>query len=215
MPPCHGPCYVPVVTPVGHAAFSYMVAAGLRRVLAISVVGVVVGGVLPDIDFAVVWAPGFNAWHRVVTHNLLVCAVAAVVAAGLGGWRWGRAGALALGAGVGLGALGHLVVDSMMDTNPSNGIGVAWLWPWSERASSPYNLMELLPVQPNPAGWGDLQRMATNVLAGVVWELPFWVGAGVLWWRGRLPKTPIDDRSTGAFRSVRASSPAARARRAR
>lgn len=173
------------MTPVGHAAFSYVVAVGLHRVIAISIVGLVVGGLLPDIDFAVLWAPGFNAWHRVVTHNLSFCAVSAGAAAALGGWRWGARGALALGSGVGLGALGHLVVDSMMDTNPSNGTGVAWLWPWSERASSPYNLMQLLPVTPNPAGWADLRRMAVNVLLGVVWELPFWVGAAVLWWRRR------------------------------
>lgn len=173
------------MTPVGHAAFSYVVAAGLERVLAISAVGVVVGGVLPDVDFAVVWAPGFNAWHRVVTHNLLVCALATVVAAGLAAWRGGRARALAFGGGVGLGALGHLLVDSMMDTNPSNGTGVAWLWPWSAQAWSPYNLMALVPVEPSRVGWGDLRRMATNVLAGLVWELPFWVGAGVLWRRRR------------------------------
>lgn len=173
------------MTPVGHAAFSYVVAAGLERVLAISTVGVVVGGVLPDVDFAVVWAPGFNAWHRVVTHNLLVCALATVVAAGLAAWRGGRARALAFGGGVGLGALGHLLVDSMMDTNPSNGTGVAWLWPWSVQAWSPYNLMALVPVEPSRVGWGDLRRMATNVLAGLVWELPFWVGAGVLWRRRR------------------------------
>ena len=171
------------MTPVGHAAFSYVVATGLQRMMAISVVGLVVGGLLPDVDFLMLWSPGFNAWHRVVTHNLFCCAAAALVAAVVGGWRWGGAGALALGGGVGLGALGHLLVDSMMDTNPSNGIGVAWLWPFSERTYSPYNLMDTLPVTPNPAGWGDLRRMAANVLAGVVWELPFWVGAVVLWRR--------------------------------
>lgn len=173
------------MTPVGHAAFSYVVAVGLRRVLAISVAGLVVGGLLPDVDFVMIASPEFNAWHRVVTHNLLFCAGAAAVAAVIGSWRFGGAGALALGGGVGLGALGHLVVDGMMDTNPSNGIGVAWLWPWRDRAWSPYNLMELLPVTPNPAGWGDLRRMAVNVLAGVAWELPFWAGAAVLWRRRR------------------------------
>jgi hypothetical protein len=38
-------------------------------------------------------------------------------------------------------------------------------------------------VAPNPAGWSELRRMAANMLAGVVWELPSWVAAAVLWWR--------------------------------
>ncbi len=175
------------MTPVGHAALSYVAARGLRSLVALSVLGLVIGGVLPDIDFLVFWAPGFNAWHRVVTHNLLLCGVAAVVGAGVGWWRGGPKDALALGAGIGLGALGHLGVDSMLDTNASNGVGVAWLWPWSEQTYSPVNLMAWMGVKDNPAGWNDLGRQSWNVLAGVVWELPFWVGAAVLWRREHRP----------------------------
>lgn len=171
------------MTPVGHGAFSYVVGTGAQRVLPLSMAAVVVGGVLPDVDFLVVWAPQFNAWHRVVTHNLLFCAVAAAVAAVLGAQRGGVDGARALGLGVLLGGLGHLLTDSTMDTNASNGVGVAWLWPLSAQSYSPVNLMAVLGLPDNPAGWNDLGRAARAVLAGVVWELPWWLAAAWLWWR--------------------------------
>ncbi|MCA9706889.1 MAG: metal-dependent hydrolase [Myxococcales bacterium] len=77
------------MTPLGHAAFSYGVGRGSRRWIPLSLAGVIVGGVLPDVDFVLLWAPQFNAWHRVITHNLLVCLLAALLAAGIGaalGW---------------------------------------------------------------------------------------------------------------------------------
>lgn len=184
------------MTPVGHAAFSYVVGRGARRWLALSVVGVVVGGVLPDVDFVVVWSPRFNEWHRVVTHNLLFCAVAAGLAALVGLRREGRGGAVALGLGVLLGGLGHLLTDSTMDTNASNGVGVAWLWPWSSGSYSPFNLMSVIGLPDNPDGWHDLGRAARAVLAGVVWELPWWLAAAWLWRRrptragARTPREP-------------------------
>ncbi len=173
------------MTPVGHGAFGYVTGRGLARVGPIGVTAVVVGSVLPDIDFLVVWAPQFNAWHRVVTHNLLFCAVATVLAAWLGAHRHGRARAWAWGLGVALGSLGHLLVDSAMDTNGSNGIGVAWLWPWDPQAYSPFNLMALVPAATNPVGWHDLGAAARAVLWGLVWELPWWALAAVLWWSAR------------------------------
>ena len=142
------------MTPLGHAAFSYGVGRGSRRWIPLSLAGVIVGGVLPDVDFVLLWAPQFNAWHRVITHNLLVCLLAALLAAAWAGRRRGQAHALAVGLGMALGGLGHLLTDSILDANPSNGLGVAWLWPWSDRVFGPFNLMDLmvwLPAPSNPA----------------------------------------------------------------
>lgn len=171
------------MTPVGHAAFSYVVGRGAGRLVSISILGMVVGGVLPDIDFAVVWAPQFNAWHRVVTHNVFFCAVAAAVAGGIARVRGadGKSSA-ALMLGMMLGGLGHLFTDSTMDTNASNGIGVAWLWPLTTESFSPFNLMSLMGRPDNTAGWNDLGAAARAVLAGLVWELPWWLGGTWLWW---------------------------------
>ncbi|MEM7159740.1 MAG: metal-dependent hydrolase [Myxococcota bacterium] len=173
------------MTPVGHAAFSYVIGRAAARGVPISVAGMVLGGVLPDIDFAVIWAPQFNEWHRVVTHNVFFCGLAAAVAGVVARARGAGASTVwPLVLGVFVGGLGHLLTDSTMDTNASNGIGVAWLWPLTREAYSPFNLMGLLGRPDNTAGWNDLGAAALAVLAGLVWELPWWLGAAWLW-RGR------------------------------
>ena len=65
------------MTPLGHAAVAYASSAVPLRagpVSRLAVAALVIGGVLPDIDFLLFWAPNFNELHRVVTHNLLFVA---------------------------------------------------------------------------------------------------------------------------------------------
>lgn len=165
------------VTPLGHAAVAYASSALTPRDESGSVprsvsVALVLGGIVPDIDFVAFWAPNFNEFHRIVTHNLvfitLFAALGAVVAH--------RRGIAHVGVFVGLwiGGLLHLVVDSVMDGNPSNGVGVAYLWPFLDTTFSPFNL---IPIVDDPPSWRELDRMIPAVLRGVMFELPFYVAA--------------------------------------
>jgi membrane-bound metal-dependent hydrolase YbcI (DUF457 family) len=173
------------VTPLGHAAVAYASSAlQWRPAIALRsrtvVAALVVGGVVPDIDFALFWHPGFNEFHRIVTHNLAFVAVAAAVGWALAKWRGWDAASVA--AGLVVGGLLHLLVDSVMDGNPSNGVGVALLWPFSDRTFSPFNI---IPISSDPPSWRELHRMIPAVLYGVMFELPFYVAALALYFRRR------------------------------
>jgi membrane-bound metal-dependent hydrolase YbcI (DUF457 family) len=173
------------LTPVGHAAVALVVGRPGRRLDARALV---IGGVLPDVDWVLFWAPGFNAWHRVATHSLLFVAIAAPVIA----WLWRRLGTAAFRptlAAIAIGALAHLLVDACMDTNPTNGVGVAILWPFQSTPWSPFNVMRF---EDNPAGWDAPMDAAVGVLRGLAWELPFVLAAALLWLRRPARPGPRD-----------------------
>jgi membrane-bound metal-dependent hydrolase YbcI (DUF457 family) len=147
---------------------------------------VVLGGVLPDIDFALVWAPRFNEWHRVITHNLLFVAVTSMLL----GWALARARGHSLPLttiALALGGVLHLLVDACMDGNASNGIGVAVLWPFDDRMWSPFNLVEAGDSGP---GWRDPWHALAGSLRGLAWELPWLAAAGVAWYAQRRHARP-------------------------
>jgi membrane-bound metal-dependent hydrolase YbcI (DUF457 family) len=162
------------MTPLGHGALSLVVGSFVRR---LPVRALVLGGVLPDIDYALVWAEQFNAWHRVITHNLaFVVGVAAI------GAMVTRRRRLAVAAALAVGGLLHMLVDAVLDTNPTNGVGVAILWPLSDAMWSPFNL---IAPEPNPAGWADPIAAARGVLRQTAWEVPVWIAAAVVLVRAR------------------------------
>lgn len=166
------------MTPLGHAAVALVVGRPRRR---LDPRALVCGGVLPDVDWLLFWAPGFNAWHRVATHSLLFVLVASAALAWLSARRTERTW-VATFVAVMLGAVAHLLVDACMDTNPSNGVGVAIAWPLDPTPWSPFNVMTF---EDNPSGWGAPLRAARGVLRGLAWELPFVLGAALVWWPRR------------------------------
>lgn len=171
------------MTPFGHAAVGLVVGHGHRRLVPWHVA---LGSVLPDVDFALVWAPQFNAWHRVVTHNLAFVAVAAMVVGWtLARWRGGSAALVVLALAIG-GVL-HLLVDACMDANATNGIGVAILWPFDATMWSPFNLLD---ASSSAAGWSDPVRAFAASAGGMLWELPWIVAAALLVARRRRPPRP-------------------------
>jgi len=166
------------MTPIGHAAVGYVVARAHARLVpgrALAPWAVVLGSLLPDIDFALVWAPRFNEWHRVVTHNLLFVAVTSTLIGCLVARMRGHALAPTVLA-LAVGGVLHLAVDACMDGNASNGIGVAILWPFDDRMWSPFNLVQAGASGP---GWRDPWRALAGSAKGLVWELP-WIGAALV-----------------------------------
>ena len=181
------------MTPLGHLALSYSLGKGAPRSPS-ALPYVIVGGLAPDIDFLLVGLPSFNALHRSLTHNLFfVAAVAALCVLLVNSGRGPRRGVAsaappnaALGvalsgvvfAGAVTGGLCHLFVDAILDSNASNGVGVAALWPLSGRYFSPFNLAaERCP------GWEEPLSAVLCNLPLVLWEVPFYLFAALLWWR--------------------------------
>ncbi|MEK6710367.1 MAG: metal-dependent hydrolase [Nitrospinota bacterium] len=160
------------MTPIGHAAVSVLAGQASRR---LPLWALVLGGVLPDADYAFFPFDFFMSIHRVVTHNLAFAFGAALLAAGVARREKGWA-ALAAFAGVVL----HCLADSVMDSNAANGIGVALFWPFSGWMFSPFNLApEVGRLERLPDLWTMLQRSAW----ALKWEAPVWLLAGWLWFR--------------------------------
>lgn len=139
--------------------------------------GCLVGGLAPDVDFLFLFFPFFNAIHRVGTHNVFfVTGVALVMMA------CNRTHRLGMGAGaLGCGFL-HLFIDAVMDNNPSNGIGVALIWPLSGWMFSPFNLLR---VQTDHVGWTDVAGSLQNAMVLFIIETPLVALSLWLAWKNR------------------------------
>jgi membrane-bound metal-dependent hydrolase YbcI (DUF457 family) len=162
------------MSPPGHAAVSYLLG---RAVPWLSLPAVLVGGVLPDVDFVLLPFSWFNRIHRVATHNLWFVLAVAIV--GLAFAKNGRRSPVFLG--LLIGGLLHLLVDSCMDSNPTNGLGVALFWPLSDAFYSPFNLVS---INNDGTNWSDPLAMGWRFLKqGLIWELPIYTLALWLWWQ--------------------------------
>ena len=158
------------MSPAGHLSLSYLAGNLSRR---ISLPAAVLGGILPDLDFVFIAFSWFNQIHRLVTHTLLFVGLVALVGTllRLGGRRQ------AVFAGLLLGGLLHLLVDACMDNNPTNGIGIALLWPFHHGFFSPFNLF---PADQNTVGWTDPLRQIKSSLFFILWEIPLYLAAVLL-----------------------------------
>ncbi len=130
---------------------------------------ILLGGVLPDSDFLLLPFPFFNQVHRVITHNIPFILVSGIIIAlPVKGRRISVALSLMFG------GLLHLLIDACMDANPSNGIGVAILWPFYDGYFSPFNLAE--PSE-NIRGWENPLGMIKMSLRALRFEIPLCLAA--------------------------------------
>ena len=164
------------MTPLGHASISYLLSRVTTR---LSLAALLLGGLLPDIDYLFVFAPWFNVIHRAVTHNLLFVFLTAAI----GFFITPKDRRISIFIGLALGGVFHLFADSIIDSNPSNGIGVAIFWPFhSGYYFSPLNLVNLYSSI-------DLRQehniSIRGVLLSIPWETPLYVGAALLLWKRR------------------------------
>jgi membrane-bound metal-dependent hydrolase YbcI (DUF457 family) len=165
------------MTPLGHASMSYLLGRVATR---FPMRALVLGGISPDFDSVLMVGGHFNDLHRVVTHNLLFVLVIGLVGAGLARDRRGWAGLA-----TGLGALIHILVDAVMDNNPSNGIGVALYWPFSNAMVSPFDLLST-----TCPGWSSFWTQIGCMVGDLIWEVPFWLTAACMLARRRLFRRP-------------------------
>ncbi|MDH4027593.1 MAG: metal-dependent hydrolase [Nitrospirota bacterium] len=163
------------MTPFGHLSVSYIPHKTFRN---ISLPALLIGGLSPDLDFLFIFFDWFNQVHRVVTHNLFFAALISL--SGMFFAAKGRRRAVV--SSLLLGMLLHLLADSCMDNNPTNGIGLALFWPLSGEFYSPFNLLH---VSERSAGWRDPLRMFSSLMPVVVYEVPLYLLAGLIFFRSR------------------------------
>jgi len=166
------------MTPIGHLTVSYITGKSVRY---LSLTALITGGILPDIDFLFLFFDWFNQVHRVVTHNLLFILFASLLAASLA--HKGRK--QATGFSLFLGGILHLLIDSVMDNNPTNGIGIALLWPLSDSFFSPFNLFH---ASLNAPGWSEPVKMFRTLLPSLVYEIPFYIASLLLFLKSNKSK---------------------------
>jgi membrane-bound metal-dependent hydrolase YbcI (DUF457 family) len=152
------------VTPFGHLSVSYITGNAFKKV---SLPAIIIGGVIPDIDFMFLPFFFFNQIHRVITHNLLFIVI---TAAAIGCWFKGKKKFYII-FGIILGGMIHLMIDACMDTNPTNGIGVPFFWPFDQTCYSPFNLLSSVYC---PGGWNDILCMAKSTCYSLAYEIPLY-----------------------------------------
>lgn len=169
------------MSPLGHVAVGYLVGRTARTAAPAYAWVAAAAAAFVDIDFVMLWSPHFNAWHRVVTHNLVFVVAVALVATWPVARRWSLSTAGVFIALV-VGGLSHVLVDACLDTNASNGIGVALWWPISSTMVSPINLVS---PDASATGWGDPGRAIAASAIELAFELPVVLVAAWVWWASR------------------------------
>ncbi|MFP4025853.1 MAG: metal-dependent hydrolase [Thiohalospira sp.] len=151
------------MTPLGHASVSYLAGKSCSCLLPAFVI---VGGFLPDFDFILLPFNFFNELHRKVSHNIFFILLFSGFIAYFqkcGKNKWSVFFSLILGGFL------HLFIDSIMDTNPSNGIGVAAFWPVWEGYVSPFNIATKTSETIN---WNQPFKMIQYGSRYLIYEIP-------------------------------------------
>jgi membrane-bound metal-dependent hydrolase YbcI (DUF457 family) len=151
--------------PFGHLSISYLAGSIFRKA---SVPALLIGGILPDMDFILFFLPFFNHIHRLGTHNLLFVIFAAVLIGGL----IHKPYRFQFISGLFIGGVLSLFIDACMDANPTNGIGVPFFWPFDPTCYSPFNLLSL---SVSSTGWNNKSEMLKLSFCGLLYEIPLYI----------------------------------------
>ena len=151
------------MTPIGHLAVSHILS---RKLDDNSYKLFIINSILPDIDFILLLFPYFNSIHRVLTHNLVFITIATLIL-----FYFCNTKKMSNLVWIFLGGFLHLLIDSCLDSNFSNGIGVAFLYPFSNLTYSPYNFLKPIPG----VDWSTPLEFVLKNLKHLLIEIPFYL----------------------------------------
>ena len=158
------------MSPLGHLSISYVIGNISKKLI---FPAVIIGGLLPDVDFFLLLFPWFNQIHRVITHNLFF-----ILLISLSGIILTRKDIkIAVFISLFAGGILHLLVDSCMDSNPSNGMGITWFWPLSYKHYLFFNLISPSSAKTN---WNEPLLMLKSSVHYLILEVPFCLIAGAI-----------------------------------
>jgi len=118
---------------------------------------------LPDIDFIFIFFSWFNSFHRGFTHSIFFIFISISF---LYLKKYDKRFILSFLLGMVL----HVFIDSSMDSNVSNGIGVAIFYPFSKECYSFFNLLNVTNIELN---WETPLKYIYHTFSLIIWELPF------------------------------------------
>lgn len=150
------------MTPIGHTAISFCIGKASKKHKLI--IPAIIIGTIPDIDFVFIGFDWFNEYHRVITHNIFFVAITGLLLQRI--YRFNKKELIFLF----LVGMGHLIIDSIMDSNPTNGIGVSYLFPFDKNTYSPFNL---LSIPDSNTSWNQPIEMLKRSFKLIFWEIPF------------------------------------------
>jgi len=136
------------MTPLGHLAIGYLLYVVLGR--RYSMWAILFGAILPDVDAIMLATPYFEQFHRGPTHSIFFLVLTALLLR-----------RVLSAAGVFLGGMSHLIIDTLGDNWPYNGVGIAWLWPLTNER---LNFGFLINVTSHPS-WSGTQAFLLGVIA--------------------------------------------------
>ncbi len=122
-----------------------------------------IGSLLPDIDFIFIFFSWFNSFHRGFTHSIffiLICTLFLLLK------KYNKKFIISFLLGITL----HLFIDSSMDSNVSNGIGIAIFYPFSKEC---YSFFNLLSVTNTELTWENPLKYIYHTFSLIIWEIPF------------------------------------------
>jgi membrane-bound metal-dependent hydrolase YbcI (DUF457 family) len=166
--------------PLGHLSISYILA---KSAPCLSTPAIMAGGVLPDADFALLPFPWFGKIHRVVTHNFAFIALASLAGAAVAP----RGRKHAVGWGLLLGSLVHLLIDADMFIGSQRGEGCALLYPFDSRQISHFRFR---PPREEKPSWQDPVKDLKKSFRGMDREIPYLLAALLVWGVVRRRKAP-------------------------
>lgn len=169
------------MTPAGHISISYLFGRYFKY---ISIPAIIIGGILPDMDFIFLFAPWFNRIHRVITHNLTFL----LLTSAAGALIIERQRKAVIFASLIIGGLLHLFFDSCVDGNPSNGLGVAIFWPFSDYFFCPVNFYSLINAGFNSRWLADPAAKIKIEMQYILWEMPLYLLSIILFLKSKKNK---------------------------
>ncbi len=167
------------MTPIGHGATGYLLYRLLKmRWPRVMMGSILLGSLLPDIDFLFVILFGSVKFHRTFTHSLFfVIFIAFIIFLTLKKNSKRRLISL----GLLLGGLLHILIDACEDTSPATGMGIPLLWPFSQRRFLFFNYLFWFQKDT----WGSFTSFLQTQLASLLTEVPFVILALFLFFRER------------------------------
>ena len=161
------------MTPVGHVSLAYLGGAFFKK---LPVPALIIGALLPDIDFMFVFFPWFDSIHRSVTHSLLFILAGSGVITLLPRVKnkkyffWG--------------------IISWQRPAPAcrfddgrqsgNGMGIQLFWPFLDYYFMPFNLIGGFGSGP---GWKQPLEQLKYSLPALLIETPLAIAALIVFWR--------------------------------
>ena len=115
------------MTPFGHLSVSIIASKKIPNKYSVSLGYIIIGGLIPDIDFLAYLFGNLNSFHRTYTHSIGFLMICLTIIFLLNRYNNQLKNILS---SFSIGFMLHLIIDASLDSNYSNGIGIPMFLPF-------------------------------------------------------------------------------------